>query len=146
MHPIEPRINDVVNQALLCARYRIAPLRVLRPIGFVHAMGLRYGLLGAAAITYAVESADPADRLFAYGWAVGFRARVEEHIQGHTFNHFPITVFRRHIPTVAEIAQEVLTDALPLPMTPTDAARNVAVAVDRHLQRHLRVIRREWGF
>jgi hypothetical protein len=146
MRPIESRINEVVEQALLCVRYRIAPLRILRPISFVHAMGVRYGLLGAAAVAVTLERADPIESVYAYEWAAGFHHLVMEDIWEHTFPHFPITVRRKHIPVVASIAQEVLLDALPLPLAPHDPTEAAATAVDRHLVRHLKKIRKEWGF
>lgn len=146
MASIDTCLNEVVRQALICVRYRIAPLRSMRPTGFVHAMGLRYGLLGAAAVAYSTERSHPLDSMRAYEWSSGFRDLVQKEIVANTWPHFPITVRRRHIPQVAEIAQEVLHDALPLPLIPPDPARSLSGAVDRHMARHLREIRREWGF
>jgi hypothetical protein len=146
MRPIETRLQDVIGQALYCVRYRVAPLRELRPTAFIHALALRYGLLGAAAVCYSVEPEHPAETVYAYEWSSEYGPLVSSHLRQELLHRFPLKVPSDRCVEIARLAHEALIDALPSPENGIDFAAISSAALDRHLARYSADIRREWPF
>jgi len=61
MKPIQERAELALVQGLRCVQYRPPNHFGLKPRAYSCALGLRYGLIGAAAASYSLEIADPVD-------------------------------------------------------------------------------------
>jgi hypothetical protein len=74
MKPIQERAESALSQGLRCVQYRLPNRYPLKPAAYSCALGLRYGLIAAAAAFYALETADSTEerelkQLFQY-WPV----------------------------------------------------------------------------
>jgi hypothetical protein len=58
MKPIQERAELALFQGLRCVQFRLPNRYGLKPKAYSYAMGLRYGLVGAAAAYFALEIAD----------------------------------------------------------------------------------------
>ena len=89
MRPIEERVDLAFWQALKCVEYRLPRNVRLRRPGAILALGLRYGLMGAAAAHYLIltsnesESEELAELFFAWP------GMVEDHVRWEVQQRLP---------------------------------------------------------
>jgi len=76
MKPIQVRAELALVQGLRCVQYRPPNRFGFKPRAYACAVGLRYGLIGAAAATFSLEIADP----------------VEERDLNSVFRYWPLMV------------------------------------------------------
>jgi len=81
MRPIEERVDLVFLQALRCVEYRIPRQTGLRRPGDVLALGLRYGLMGAAAAHYLILTSTEAESEELGDLFTAWPSMVEDHVR-----------------------------------------------------------------
>jgi hypothetical protein len=81
MKPIHSRAEKVFREGLHCVQFRIPKLYTLHPMGFAHALGLRYGLIGMAACHHLMLSADPREESELESNMLGWQDVVAEHVR-----------------------------------------------------------------
>lgn len=88
MKPIQERAETALSQALRCVQFRTPNRHGLKPRAYTCALGLRYGLIGAAAAYFTLEIADPHEErelknVFRY-WPLMVAEHYKTEIEGHT--------------------------------------------------------------
>lgn len=81
MRPIDERVDLVFLQALRCVEYRIPRQTGLRRPGEVLALGLRYGLMGAAAAHYLILTSTESESEELGDLFVAWPGMVEDHVR-----------------------------------------------------------------
>ena len=81
MRPIEERVDLVFIQALRCVEYRLPRSPELRRPGALLALGLRYGLVGAAAAHHLIVTATETESEELGALFFGWPMMVEDHVR-----------------------------------------------------------------
>lgn len=89
MRPIEERVDFVFLQALRCVEYRIPRPEGMRRPGLLLALGMRYGLMGAAAAHYLILSATESESVELGELFRGWPSMVEDHVRYDVRHRLP---------------------------------------------------------
>ena len=145
MKPINERLDLNFTQALRCAEYRLPTGFGLGYEAFAHSLGLRYGLLGAAAAHHLLSSCNPDEE-----------AQIQEHLDTwpiEVFEHMRCFVLRKiefsngALPNlVSGYADQPLRTYLSMyrRLCPLDWA--LTIAKDAYLQEHNHADWKFWNF
>jgi hypothetical protein len=146
MRPIEYRTDRDFRQALRCVEYRIAPLEELRPRGFILGLGLRYGLLGIAALHHLLELADPDEEGAVFEAAVNWSQVVTDHIRHYTAHRLPWDEDFDAPDRVGRLAQLPVSSAIPLLRRHAPLQVCLGVGTTDFIDSHRQDIRHGWGW
>ncbi len=80
MRPIEYQADVEFTQALRCVEYRLPRGEGIRPRAYLATLALRYGLLGAAAAHYLLDSTDSCEEPFVLESVIAWPKMVAEHV------------------------------------------------------------------
>lgn len=106
MKPVHARAEQVFKAALRCVQYRVPRLYSLRPMGFAHALGLRYGLIGLAGCHHLMLSADPRDEIELEADFLGWQDEVAEHVRFEVVPALPFSTLVAFPSVVGRFATE----------------------------------------
>jgi hypothetical protein len=145
MRPIEYRTDTDFQQALRCVAYRLPKRDTLKESGRLLALGLRYGLLGAAAIHHLLLSASEDEERQVLDSAASWPQMVAEHVRSDTaprlgFPPEPDIALR-----VGRWSQYILQVAVPLYKRLCPLEVCLSVAADDFITDHSRDIRQGWN-
>ncbi|MGV3615864.1 MAG: hypothetical protein ACO1SV_11065 [Fimbriimonas sp.] len=146
MRPIEYRTDIDFRQALRCVEFRIAPLRQLRPRGFTLGLGLRYGLVGTAAVHHLLQGATPEEERAVLESAIGWSQVVTDHIQHMAIGRLPMEVQTDVADHIGRLAQLPVHSAVPLLRRHCPLEVCLQIGVDDFIQSHRQDIRQGWGW
>jgi hypothetical protein len=115
MLSIAERAGIEFSQALLCVEYRVPKPGILRGPGYLLALSLRYGFIGAAAAFHLMFStADDNEEQEVLSLAGCWTGRVTEHLLGPMRTKLPIRVDETVAQAVANISIQPVTTTLKL--------------------------------
>ncbi|MEZ0325241.1 MAG: hypothetical protein ACAH95_05000 [Fimbriimonas sp.] len=80
MRPIQYRADVEFVQALRCVEYRLPKKDGFRPRAYLAALALRYGLMGAAATHYLLESTDSCDEPYVLESVMAWPKLIADHV------------------------------------------------------------------
>ena len=114
MKPIEYQVDLEYLQALRCVEYRIPRCDSLQKPGYIATLGLRYGLIGAAATYHLLSSCSNDERPSVLAATRSWPRLVEDHICYELIDDVPISNDPTFPITVARFAERPILLALPL--------------------------------
>ncbi|MBS1716239.1 MAG: hypothetical protein JSS72_00730 [Armatimonadetes bacterium] len=114
MKPLEQRADVAYMQALNCVSYRMPRQGPFRPAGYLLALALRYGLVGAAATQHLLLSADADEENGVFSIAQGWPEAVEEHIRQFIAEQLPFQASASVPPLIGQLAYQPVGVALRL--------------------------------
>ena len=89
MKPIDERVDVTYMHALRCVEYRLPLSSSLKRPGFVFSLGLRFGLIGAAASHHLLIEADDQEEREALNLIQNWPCIVEDHVRWSLISRFP---------------------------------------------------------
>jgi len=136
MKPIQERAELALVQGLRCVQFRLPNSYALTPQGYVCALGLRYGLIGAAAAFYGLEIASLTEErdlknVFQY-WPV----MVAEHFAQEVAYRLPFQVETGTATLVGRLSGAPLRVGLALRKQFLPLQRVLEIATDIFLRDH----------
>jgi len=114
MKPIEYQVDIEYLQALRCVEYRIPKPGTFHKPGYVAALGLRYGLIGAAATCHLLSTCHIHEQTCVKDASRSWIRLVEDHICYELIDLIPFTNDPSFPVTVAQFADRPMRLALPL--------------------------------
>ena len=146
MRPIEYRTDMDFRQALRCVEYRIGPLRSLPPRTFLLALGLRYGLVGTAAIHHLLDAAAPDEERSVIESSIGWSQVVADHVRHQVMHHLPWDVEAQAPELIGRLAQLPVDTAMPLVRRSGPLPLALGLSIEEFVETHRRDIRQGWGW
>jgi hypothetical protein len=89
MRPIEERVDLIFWQALKCVEYRIPREPALKRPGMLLSLGLRYGLMGAAAAHYLINTSTESESEELGALFFAWPGMVEDHVRWEVRHRLP---------------------------------------------------------
>jgi hypothetical protein len=114
MRSIEQRTDQTFHEALKAVGFRLPAQNELKPDPLQLALGLRYGLLGAAAAHHLLLSCPDRDELKLLGSLRNYGYMVEEHVRSSVGGRLPISGEPGFPQRIGTLAREPLISYLPL--------------------------------
>jgi hypothetical protein len=114
MRPIDERLDTNFMQALKCLGYRLPDRHNLKRAGYIHALGFRYGVLGAAAAHQLLVSCENLEEPDALSLVHSWPMMIEEHARHVLMPRVPFQVGSDFAPTVSRLGYEALQSYLAL--------------------------------
>jgi hypothetical protein len=146
MRPIEYRTDMDFRQALRCVQFRVGPLRALRPQGFALALGLRYGLVGTAAVYHLLQNAAPDEERLVLESSVAWSQVVADHLRHGAAGNLPDEADPDLADRVGRLAQLPVQSGIPLLRRECPLEVSLSVASEDFVESHRRDVRQGWGW
>jgi hypothetical protein len=144
MRPIEERVDLVFWQALKCVEYRLPRDAALRRPGALLALGLRYGLMGAAAAHFLILSSTEAEAEelgpLLYSWP----SMVEDHVRWDVQHRLPYSSSEAMPVLVGRLAKKPLQIHLSQHPELVPVDRCLEIAVEEYAREHVATIVAGW--
>jgi len=145
MRPIEYRADMDFRQGLRCVQYRVSPLRALKPRGFLLGLGLRYGLVGIAAIQHLLLTTNREDERVVLETAIGWPQVVADHARHSLSTGNPVEIDSETADRIGRIAHLPVQSAIPLLRRDCPLDLTLNVAIEDFVEGHRQDIRDGWG-
>jgi len=144
MRPIEFRADMDYRQALRCLEFRIPKVGELKSEGYALALGLRYGLIGAAATHHLLLSSNTEEERYVFESALGWPQVVADHVRHEIAHRLPYDAEGDYPELIGRLAQRPIETTVPLyrRMSPLDAC--LRTACEEYTQENLPEIRAGW--
>ena len=136
MKPIDEKVDVNFMQALRCVTYRLPQRYNLKRTGYAFALGLRYGLIGAATSHHLLVNCDVTEEHEVLGLVHHWPAMVEEHVRWAVIPRLPFQPSPAFPSLVGRLAYRPLQAYLALyrRICPLDQA--LQIATDIYVQDH----------
>lgn len=144
MRPIDQRVEVAFEQALRCVEYRIPRHARLRRNGYLHALAVRYGVIGAAAAHNLLSALDRTDRIAFLEQLPAWCDLVEDHIRTRMVERLPVEVSGSTPSWIGRHAAECLQIYLPLQRQNCPLDDCLMLVAEDHLAMFGRRVRSEW--
>lgn len=146
MRPIEERVDLVFWQALKCVEYRIPREPSVRRPGALLALGLRYGLMGAAAAHFLIVTATESEAEQLGELFVAWSAMVEDHVRWEVCDRLPFPCSEAVPILIGRLAKRPLQIHLSQHPELVSLSRCLEIAVEEFTKEHEATIRAGWSF
>ena len=144
MRPIDYRVDTAYMQALHCVEFRLPRDIKLPHDAYGLALGLRYGLIGAAATHQLLLSAGPDEEGAVRTAAAGWKDHVSEHLRSHLVPRLPA----RALPVDPEQVGDYAGSVMEIYLSIFHRACGLGVCLEEagraFASRHKPAIRRGW--
>ncbi len=114
MRPIDYRVDATFMQALRCVEFRIPHGGRFKQRGYVHALALRYGLIGVAATHHLFLSCQANEQCEVVEMIDGWSGLVDEHVRLDLADRVAFPQSCSSAREIGRLAREPLFDYLPL--------------------------------
>src|SRR5579885_2288590 len=134
MKPIDEKVDVNFMQALRCVNHRLPQRYQLRRTGYAFALGLRYGLIGAATSHHLLVNCDATEEHDVLGLVHHWPAMVEEHVRWAVIPRLPFQPSPAFPSLVGRLAYRPLQQYLALyrRLCPLEQALQIAADVYAH--------------
>jgi hypothetical protein len=146
MRPIEERADQVFWQALKCVEYRIPRNTGLRRPGLLLALGLRYGLMGAAAAHYLILTSTEAESEFLGDVFREWPGLVEDHLRFEVRHRLPFPTSDAMPLLLGRLAKRPLQIHLSQHPELVPVRRCLEIVVEEYTNEHETAITADWPF
>lgn len=144
MRPLNEQVDVNFMHALRCVAYRLPDPSALRKSGYAFSLGLRYGLVGAAAGHHLLQTCEPDQERDAYGLIHHWPLMVEEHVRWAVLPKLPFETEQTFPALVSRIAHRVLQAHLALYRRLCPLEQALSLAKESVLQDHPRIGFADW--
>lgn len=114
MRPIEYRSDVTFSQALRCVEYRLPKRDGLRARPYLATVGMRYGLMGAAAAHHLLVSTSIPEEPFVFESIIAWPKMVSEHVSLELSGRIPVDELSSSVPTLGKLAKRPIEISVPL--------------------------------
>jgi len=144
MKPIDEKVDVNFMQALRCVTYRLPQRYDLRRTGYAFALGLRYGLIGAATSHHLLVNCEATEEHQVLGLVHHWPAMVEEHVRWAVIPRLPFQPSPAFPSLVGRLAYRPLQSYLALyrRLCPLEQALHIATEI--YVQDHPSAAHEGW--
>jgi len=136
MKPIDEKVDVNFMQALRCVTHRLPQRYNLRRTGYAFALGLRYGLIGAATSHHLLTQCEAAEEHDVLGLVHHWPAMVEEHVRWAVIPRLPFQPSAAFPSLVGRLAYRPLQAYLALYRRLCPLEQALQIASDIYIQDH----------
>ena len=144
MKPIDEKVDVNFMQALRCVSFRLPQRYNLRRTGYAFALGLRYGLVGAATSHHLLINCDPIEEHDVFGLVHHWPAMVEEHVRWAVIPRLPFQPSPAFPSLVGRLAYRPLQAYLALYKRLCPLEQALQIATDIYVQDHPNAAHEGW--
>lgn len=145
MRPIEERVDLVFWQALKCVEYRVPREPSLKRPGMLLALGLRYGVMGAAAAHHLILTSTEAEAEELGTLFMAWPAMVEDHVRWEVRHKLPFLSSEAMPVLIGRLAKKPLQIHLSQHPELVPVDRCLEIAVDEFARQHEATIVAGWN-
>lgn len=146
MRPIEERVDSVFWQALKCVEYRIPRRTDLKRPGLLLSLGLRYGLMGAAAAHHLILTSTEAESEELGALFFSWPGMVEDHVRLDVRHRLPFLCSETMPMLLGRLAKRPLQIHLSQHPELVPVRRCLEIVVEEFTREHESAITAGWPF
>ena len=144
MRPIDDKVDVAFSQALRCVEFRLPVPGHMRRNGYLHALAVRYGMMGATAIHTLIGTLDRQERLVFFERLPVWADLVEEHVRWETIGRLPIEMNSSTPSWLARQSSDAVQIYLPLQRQNFPLDLCLDVLSEEYLKGCIHQINAEW--